>query len=160
MAEEPIAEKSSLDRNAAMARAMTLIGIIDQLFTTRATSILKSTGLPYPRFGLLHHFGFNPSRGWTIGELATVMEMNQPAITKLVQRLIDQGYLETRPDDSDRRIKRCFITQAGLSARQAAINALGPDVITAFADWKTSEITDMVAPLERLKTWLDDHRRG
>ena len=154
-----MAEYPPMDRNAAMARAMTLIGIIDQLFTTRATAILKSTGLPYPRFGLLHHFGFNPSRGWTIGELAIVMEMNQPAITKLVQRLIDQGYLETRADDSDRRIKRCFITQAGLAARQAAINALGPDVVKAFDGWKTKEITDLVAPLERLKSWLDDHRR-
>jgi DNA-binding MarR family transcriptional regulator len=155
-----MAEAPLFDRNAAMARAMTLIGIIDQLFTTRATAILKSTGLPYPRFGLLHHFGFNPTRGWTIGELANVMEMNQPAITKLVQRLIDQGYLETRPDDTDRRIKRCFITKAGLAARQAAINALGPDVTTAFADWDTKEIADLVAPLERLKVWLDDHRRG
>jgi DNA-binding MarR family transcriptional regulator len=155
-----MADKSQMERNAAMARTMTLIGIIDQLFTTRATAILKSTGLPYPRFGLLHHFGFNPARGWTIGELATVMEMNQPAITKLVMRLIDQGYLEVRPDNTDRRIKRCFITQAGLEARQAAINALGPDVTTAFAGWETNEIADLVTPLERLKSWLDDHRRG
>ena len=155
-----MAEAPLVDRNAAMARAMTLIGIIDQLFTTRATAILKSTGLPYPRFGLLHHFGFNPARGWTIGELAAVMEMNQPAITKLVQRLIEQGYLETRPDGTDRRIKRCFITAQGLAARQAAINALGPDVVKAFTGWDTKEITDLVAQLERLKSWLDDHRRG
>ena len=155
MARDPVADKRQQD----MARVITLIGIIDQLFTTRASAILKKTGLPYARFSLLHHFGFNPERGWTIGELAMAMEMNQPGITKLVQKLETQGYLIARADPQDLRIKRLFITKSGLSARATALRALAPDVVAAFEGWPSKKIADLRAPLETLKTWLDDHRR-
>jgi DNA-binding MarR family transcriptional regulator len=147
------------ERQRAIARVMTLIGIIDQLYTTRASGILKSSGLPYPRFSLLHHFSYNPTRGWTIGELARVMEMNQPAITKLVQRLEAQKYLRAESDAQDGRIKRLFVTDAGRRAHADAIQALGPETQRAFESWPTVEIEDLRLPLERLKSWLDDNRR-
>jgi DNA-binding MarR family transcriptional regulator len=153
------ANSPKLDRLSAIARVMTLIGIIDQLYTTRATAILKSSGLPYPRFSLLHHFSHNPKRGWTIGELARVMEMNQPAITKLVQRLEAQNYLRAESDAQDGRIKRLFMTDAGQRAHADAIQALGPETQRAFESWPLAEIEDLRLPLERLKAWLDDTRR-
>ncbi len=70
------------------ARLIVVMGIIQQLMTTRKNKIFASLDINVSQFGLLTHFTHNPTRSWTISELATVMEMNQPGITKLASALL------------------------------------------------------------------------
>ncbi len=139
---------------------MTLIGIINQLFQAQAKVILAPTGLPLGRFSILHHLCHNPARRWTIGELARVMDLNQPATTKLIQKLEAQGFVKSDGDASDKRIKRIVITPTGISARNHAISLLGPDIVAAFDKLDTATIDQVSRSLEHIKNWLDENRRS
>jgi len=45
-------------------------------------------------------------------ELAEQMEMQPITLTRLIDRLCDQGWIERRSDDSDRRVNRLYLRKA------------------------------------------------
>src|SRR3978361_411610 len=45
-------------------------------------------------------------------ELAEQMEMQPITLTRLIDRLCDNGLIERRSDDSDRRVNRLYLTDA------------------------------------------------
>ena len=49
----------------------------------------------------------------TLGELAAAERVQPPTVTAAVARLVEQGLVERRPDDSDRRVVRVRTTAAG-----------------------------------------------
>lgn len=141
-----------------MNRIFTLIGIINQLTTTRANRILNPIDLPMAQFSMLNHFSHNPTRGWTVTRLTKAFEMNQPAITKTTQRLLKKGYLEVRSEEKDKRIKTYYVTQAGLQALQSAWQELGKDIQPIFEEWNQEEIKVLEKLLNQLKVQLDENR--
>ncbi len=45
-------------------------------------------------------------------ELAELMEMQPITLTRLIDRLCEQGWIERRSDDTDRRVNRLFLRKA------------------------------------------------
>lgn len=133
-------------------------GVVTQLVRTRANRILRDAELPYPLFILLRHFCHDPDREWTVTQLAAAFETNQPGMTKKVKRLLDRGLLASRPDAEDGRVRWLRVTPRGVRLRDAMVRRLAPDQMSFFAGWKRGEIAELHGHLERLKTWLDDHR--
>ena len=141
-----------------MERIFVLIGIINQLATTRLNRALKELDLPLAQFYLLTHFSGNPGRGWTVTRLAEVMEVNQPAMTKTTQRLLKKEYIRSETDKKDKRIRLLFITDLGLKALSKAWELLLPDVMELTGKWQSEEIEILKNLLEKLKTQLDEAR--
>ncbi|BCG04900.1 hypothetical protein PPGU19_094680 (plasmid) [Paraburkholderia sp. PGU19] len=48
-------------------------------------------------------------------DLANVLELGKAALGGLVDRLEASGFIERRPDGTDRRVKRVYLTTAGNS---------------------------------------------
>ncbi len=133
-------------------------GVIAQLVRTRNNQILRETDLPHPQFVMLLHFCHDPAREWTVSSLASAFQSNQPGITKTVRKLLERGHLSARPDQGDARVKKLRVTARGIRARNAAMARLAPELAKAFQGWKQSEISELHRLLERLKTFLDEHR--
>jgi DNA-binding MarR family transcriptional regulator len=133
-------------------------GVVSQLVRTRSNQLLKDAGLPYPLFILLRHFCHDPDREWTISSLTAAFETGQSGMTKQVQRLLDLGYLATRNDPVDARIKWLRVTATGQKLRDELMAKLAPDQNSYFSNWTAAEIQNLHGLLERLKTYLDDHR--
>jgi DNA-binding MarR family transcriptional regulator len=93
-----------------------------------------------------------------VTELAEVMEINQPGITKIVTTLLDLGMLKARTDTEDKRRKHLQITNQGLKQCQDIISTLLPDVSHIFGNWDDSGLSQMHGHLDKLMHWLDDHR--
>lgn len=55
----------------------------------------------------------NENEGITMQEVTRVGEVDKGTTTKSIQRLIDQGYIQTRTDEKDRRVKRLYMTRKG-----------------------------------------------
>lgn len=53
--------------------------------------------------------------GRPIGELATVLDMNPPTMTKLVDRMVAQSWVQRIVDEADNRRVLIFITDSGLA---------------------------------------------
>lgn len=139
-------------------RIMVQLGIVQQLMATRMQQLIKPLGVSSSEFALLNHFSHQPKRSWTISELAKVMEMNQPGITKVVASLIDKGALQATPDTTDKRKRHITITNQGLQLCRDSMARLAPDIEACFADWQEQEIDQLLATSAKLMEWLDNHR--
>ncbi len=134
------------------------LGIIQQLMATRLNKHFASLEISYSQFELLTHFSNNPTRSWTITELAEVMEMNQPGITKVVSTLNNKKLLASNKDTQDARKRHLSITPQGLKLCGEIFNSLLPDASYVLGGWKDNELFQMQNHLEKLMHWLDNHR--
>ena len=53
----------------------------------------------------------NENEGITMQEVTNLSEVDKGTTTKSIKRLIDQGYVQIKLDDNDKRIKRLYTTQ-------------------------------------------------
>ncbi|MCP5078193.1 MAG: winged helix-turn-helix transcriptional regulator [Psychromonas sp.] len=139
-------------------RIIILLGIIQQLMNTRSNKLFKNLAVNNSEFGLLSHFSHNPQRSWTVSELAEVMEMNQPGITKLVTNLITKSALSVEIDEFDKRKRHLMISKQGLQLHNEVMEKLQPDISLCFSDWQDEELQQLLNNNEKLMKWLDNNR--
>ena len=137
---------------------MVHLGIIRQLMATREATLFANAPLNPSQFGVLNHFTNKPKRSWTVTELAEVMEMNQPGITKIVSVLLGQELLESVSNKDDKRRRHLKITVQGLKLCDEIIGSLLPDISHIFGSWEDGEISQMHEQMDKLMHWLDKHR--
>jgi DNA-binding MarR family transcriptional regulator len=153
-----MSEKELTDREQIQVRMTVLLGIIQQLMTTRQNRLFEGRELTLPQFGVLNHFTHAPEQSWTVTDLAEVMEMNQPGITKIVAVLIDQGLLSATPDQSDKRKRYLKITPKGLMLCRHTFQSLLPEISQVFRGWDDVSLKQFHRQLEKLMNWLDSNR--
>ena len=145
-------------REQTQVRMTVLLSIIQQLMTTRQNRQFEGKELTLPQFGLLNHFTHEPDRSWTITDLADVMEMNQPGITKIVTILVDKKLLISTLDKCDKRKRYLKITPKGLELCADTFKSLLPEISTVFGDWVDGSLKQFHQQLEKLMAWLDANR--
>lgn len=134
------------------------LGFIALLQEARAEKMLGSHELNRSQFTLLFLLGHDLEKTWTVSTLAQHMEMQAPGISKIVSQLSKRGWLEVVSDEQDKRKKHITITSKGLDKRLSTLEAMQPFVATTFSNWQDNELESFLAHLEKLKTWLDEHR--
>lgn len=82
--------------------------------------ILRAFALTPTQYNLLLRLGVDPATGQTISELAEKLLCTRGNITRLVQRLAQQGLVQTGGDLRDQRLVRVALTPLGSQQRQAA----------------------------------------
>lgn len=101
-------------------------------------------GVTAAQAGLLFFLGRND--GALMSEAAAALDLGAPGMSGLADRTERAGLIERRPDESDRRASRLWLTQAGRTARQrskASMKVLNtkltdgftPDEIEVVARW-------------------------
>lgn len=92
------------------------------------------------------------------GELARCVHYSPGALTRLLDKLEQQGYLQRVPDPTDRRALRLELTAAGraLNKRMLACGNAAAD--HAFSEFSVAERKQLSALLERLLDHLYDER--
>src|SRR6186997_174939 len=91
------------------------------------------------------------SEGLKQSELAELMEMQPITLTRLVDRLCDNGWIERRSDDTDRRVNRLYLRKAArpllgkLSGLRSELTA------TALQGINPSDAQRLLANLETIK---------
>lgn len=139
-------------------RIVNWIGIIDQLAVHLAGHRLQAIDLTVSQFALLNHFVLRGEERQTVTRLTRAMQLAQQAITKTVKALVTAGYLDTRADPDDHRVKWLTLTAKGQTIRDQAIDLLGPDIEKLFGDWCPEEMAQLLGQLDRLKRYLDENR--
>ncbi len=82
----------------------------------RANTLLEAIGLYRGQPPVL--FVLWEQEGLTHTELAEHLHNSPATITKMVQRMEKAGFVQRRPDASDQRISRVYLTDAGKAIRQ------------------------------------------
>jgi MarR family transcriptional regulator, organic hydroperoxide resistance regulator len=108
----------------------------------RANALLEALGLYRGQPPVL--FALWEQEGLTHTELAEHLQNTPATITKMIQRMEKAGFVQRRPDASDQRVSRVYLTEMGRSI-QSQVQAV----------WDTMEaetfagITDAERPLLR-----------
>jgi DNA-binding MarR family transcriptional regulator len=74
---------------------------------------LRAKGRGTTRAQWIVLFQLRQKEGLSQVDLAEVLELQPISLVRLLDRLVDQGLLERRPDPRDRRANRLFLTEAG-----------------------------------------------
>jgi DNA-binding MarR family transcriptional regulator len=114
------------------------------------TRLRQRFDMTLPRFDLMAQLEKSPE-GMTLGELSRRMMVSNGNITGLVERLVEQGFVERVPHPADRRAAFVRLTGAG--------HARFSEVAARHADWMAelfdglgdSEIAELMQGLARMK---------
>lgn len=82
----------------------------------QAAAVLAELGLHTGQEILLMHLWEHD--GLIQSELASLMQVEAPTLTKMIHRMEKAGFLERRKDEEDARICRIYLTQAGRSLQK------------------------------------------
>ena len=85
-----------------------------------------------------------------LSDLAAAQRIHPAALTRQVQALEAEGYIERRPDPLDGRAAVVEATTAGKAAHRRLAAANDAIMAEQLADWSTQELQDLVGRLERL----------
>ena len=89
----------------------------------------------------------------TMGELAEQVALTSGGVTRLVDRLIEQEFVERRPCPEDRRVHYVAITERGQSVLALALQVHVRDLRSEFTGRMTDEEQAVVvAVMDRLRS--------
>ena len=94
----------------------------------------------------------------TLGELASVEQVQPPSMTKIVGKLEEQGLVVREPDASDRRVTRVRVSDDGESyveRSRTLKNAYLAERLERLTPGERDRLTDVLPLLERL---VEDER--
>jgi MarR family transcriptional regulator, transcriptional regulator for hemolysin len=91
------------------------------------------------------------SEGLNQSELAEVLDLQPITLTRLLDKLCDSGLIERRPDPTDRRAKRLFLTAAARPLLER-LGTLGEETMAdTLAGVEGGSIQQMVSELGHVK---------
>ncbi len=114
---------SSVDRAELNGRVCRSLQEVSVLLDEGDRRVLRGLGLSPTQFALLRRLdeaSVAAGYGHTISRLAELTLCTRGNVTRLVQRLVEAGLVETNPDAADRRLVRVVITPAGTDLLAAA----------------------------------------
>lgn len=88
----------------------------------------------------------------TMSELADQVALTSGGVTRLIDRLLDEGLVERRPCDSDRRVLYAAITDAGRSKLQEALDIHLEDLSREYTSrMSADELAVVTEVMDRLR---------
>ena len=104
-----------------------LLNDVARMIRTLADQEARRFGMTRAQWGVL--FRLERSEGLKQSELAELLEIQPITLTRLIDRLCDNGLIERRSDPNDRRAKRLFLTPAARPLLDR-LNKLSTDMMT------------------------------
>jgi len=114
---------------------------------------LAPMGISRSQLSVLARFSTQPNRSQTITSLVSGVEMNQPAVTKIVGYLIKKKWLIAESDPKDARKRSLNLTPEGLGMVIKAYSVLTPVIDEAFDGVEDEAVEELLLRLNQ----LNDH---
>ena len=130
------------------------IGVIEHLIRQSVQHHLPS-GMTFAHFELLQHFIRNGD-GQTPAELARVMLLSKAALTNILQKMGELGFVSVLGDVADGRKKRVRLTRAGLEQHAAVIKAMKWKMELLREGFTDAEFRQALPFLRSLRLFLED----
>jgi DNA-binding MarR family transcriptional regulator len=133
-----------------------LLRLLNQRWGADVDAALQAAGLDGIRAPHGNVFPFVPEQGIQVSELARLASMRKQSMAEAVDQLERAGYVERRPDPTDRRARLVFLTERGHRVRSVAVDA-GRRVEREWTELTgPEEIAALRATLLRLLAGLRD----
>lgn len=104
---------------------------VARLLKTLADQRARQYGMTRAQWAVL--FRLDRSEGFKQSELAEILDLQPITLTRLLDRLAENGLIERRPDPNDRRANRLFLTPAARPLLER-LAKLGTELMTTVLD--------------------------
>jgi MarR family transcriptional regulator for hemolysin len=104
---------------------------VARLLKTHADQRARQYGMTRAQWAVL--FRLDRSEGLKQSELAELLDLQPITLTRLLDRLADNGLIERRADPNDRRANRLFLTPAARPLLER-LSALSTDMMASVLD--------------------------
>ena len=142
-----------------MGESAKWLSVATQLFSTRMNKMLAPHQMTLSQFSILNHIaGLPEGQSQRISDIADAVEVNQPAVTKVVNKFENLGLVELQADVTDQRARRVRILPKGLLEIRKIQECLAPDLERMFAAYSSEELANLTSAMKRLAQWLDGNR--
>ena len=109
---------------------------------------LEAEGVPITTWRILG--SLYPDACLNVGTLARKCLMKQPTLTRTLDRLVDQGIVERRHADGDRRGVLVALTQAGQALARDKITKAKAHEARILGDYSDEDVADLKRRLRQL----------
>jgi DNA-binding MarR family transcriptional regulator len=123
-----------------------------------ALQTMSDATVTVPQVLLMNHVAHG--RATSPSELADIMRVSLPAVSQMINRLVQQGFLKRREDPSDRRRKALATTAAADSFLRKLEIARSRDFELGLAPIAPELLAQVAALLERAVAQLEDRSAG
>jgi DNA-binding MarR family transcriptional regulator len=106
---------------AEMRLAQDLLFFVYRDFTNVADKVLEELGLGRAHHRALHFIGRNP--GITVSGLLAILRITKQSLARVLNALLDQGYVGQASGYEDRRMRLLTLTDKGKSLEQRLFDA-------------------------------------
>ena len=121
----------------------------------------QERGLPLAWYEVLLHLERAPGRRLRMGDLADAVVLSPSGLTRLVDRMVDDGLVRREPCPSDRRSTHAVLTADGRSALRRAAPTHLRGIDEHFARVLTDDEVDVLSrALGRVLDALDEPASG
>ena len=93
----------------------------ESMMFNELTSTLKENDGAYNNFGLFYRISniIYPGNDVTMGELSNMLAVPLSTATRIVNWMVNDGYIKRLPDPEDRRVVRVALTEKGLELHRS-----------------------------------------
>jgi DNA-binding MarR family transcriptional regulator len=99
-------------------------------FTTIADQVLEELNLGRAHHRALHYIGRNP--GITVSGLLSILRITKQSLARVLNALVDQGYVAQAPGFEDRRLRLLTLTDRGHALEQRLFHAQRDRIAHAY----------------------------
>jgi DNA-binding MarR family transcriptional regulator len=119
---------------------------------------LKEAGVRLDRAGsaLLFKLHRRPNEPLRVSDLAELLGIDTPSVTRKVQQLERLGLVTSVPDPDDKRAKRISLTARGEKIIDRMLAAIHKRLARLFTGWTDDEVAPFVDSLERFAQALTE----
>ena len=117
-----------------------------------AAALEEHCDIPHSWFEVLLRLHRSPGGRLTMGDLAGQVALTTGGVTRLLDRMIDAGYVRRIPCGTDRRVWYAAITGPGRRRLRAAAEVHAANLRTVFGDFSQADTARFERLLDRLRT--------
>lgn len=111
---------------------------------------MKPVGLTRSQWWILAHLARHD--GMIQSDLANVLDIGKAALGGLIDRLEASKFIERRPDDSDRRVKRIYLTTKGsqmIAEMKVRSHEMSERILAGLDEAARHKLVDMLSLVKR-----------
>ena len=128
---------------------------IGERLQSETTRFIEASGLPVPASAFPLLAALDRPGGLTVGELADAVGVSQPAVTRSVTRMSQQGLVTVASESADRRRRSVRLTEAGDEVVARARAAVWPHIEAAVVEVCDGLDGPLLAQLAEVEARLD-----
>jgi len=142
-----------------IAENSTWLSIVSQLFGTRMNTLLKPHGLTLGQFSILHHIARQRLQSSNrVSDIATAVEVGQPAVTKALRKFQAMGLVDLEVSQKDKRETLVRPRPEAAQLLETIHRDIGPDLFRVFGSLGDEGAAQLADLLKKLGSWLDQNR--